>query len=534
MQNSVRFLVAPVVALLAGLASAQVQIQPLHGTADLLIGDNAGSQILRANDGTGDGDYDDVGELFSYFDPASALDPLTGVPYGAAKLGTPTGMAISLTGHVYVADGGTTRTMFRLRDENSDGDANDPGESNIFFDPSNAAGLTSFAIQGLAIDLGGTVYVTASGQGTGFTAIDRLFRLADGNGDGDANDPGEQAVVYDRATSVANGNPSLDVPSWMALLPDGSLVATNAFSSNQGAFRLADTSPVDGDFNGTGEVAAIYSGANGNPLPKFSFCGRFGLDGRLFLYNISDKRLIAATDGNGNGVYDDAGEGVAFAATGDGGITIGAGFSFDVRDDGAVIFGDTGASPNNRLLMYADGNGNGVASDAGEASVVLSFSTSPFPGARPRHVLFLPRLEIVFAPGCPATNGIIPVLGIDLAGGGIPKAGNATFGFRITSAPPGVGVAVVAALAVAPLDLNSLLPGISPPGCTLFPDLLAPTTLVFAPPTVTDPSGTLVVPVPLPPLPGIQGATIFAQALTIDPLSTTPLITSTGIEIRIL
>ncbi|MBL8695986.1 MAG: hypothetical protein JNJ88_17965 [Planctomycetes bacterium] len=516
-------------------ATAQTpQIVPFAKTADLLIGDNFTSKILRCSDLTADGDYDDAGEVTLYFDPAVALDPNTGLPYGAAKMGNPLAMAVDMMGWVYVADGGTTRTLFRIRDVDGDGDANDAGESSIFFDPANAAGINNFALQGVIATDTGHIYATIAGQGSGFTTIDRLVKLIDSNGDGDANDAGEQAIVWDRATAVTNGNTSLDSPAWIGTLPDGTLYISNGNANNQGIWRLADQPATpDGIFNDAGEVTHIYGGANGNPPPKFTFCARFGQDGRMYLVNITDKRIIAATDVNANGIYDDAGEAAAFATSGDGGITISAMFGVDVRDDGTVVLGDTGGSPNNRLIGYKDLNFNGVASDPGEQTVLLSFNTTTFPTAKARSLQFLPREPKPFGVGRISSSGSF--LGFGAApSGGLPKVGNPNFALQVVQAPIGVQAGLFYSDVTNPIPFTTLAPGLSDPNSLLYPDVFNPGFGGQLAPGLTDVFGTGAFPLPIPPLPSLAGKTFTVQGFVIDFASLFPIVFSNALELTFL
>lgn len=516
-------------------ASAQTpQIVPFAKTADLLIGDNFTSKILRCSDLTADGDYNDAGEVTLYFDPAIALDPNSGLPYGAAKMGNPLAMCVDMMGWVYVADGGTTRTMFRIRDVDGDGDANDAGESSIFFDPTNVAGINNFSLSGVIATDSGHIYATLSGQGSGFTAIDRLVKLIDSNVDGDANDAGEHAIVWDRATAVTNGNTSLDSPSWIGTLPDGTLYVSNGNTNNQGIWRLADQPATpDGIFNDAGEVTNVYGGANGNPPPKFIFCARFGQDGRMYLVNITDKRIIAATDVNANGIYDDVGEAAAFATSGDGGITISAMFGVDVRDDGTVVLGDTGGSPNNRLIGYKDLNFNGVASDPGEQTVLLSFSTTTFPTAKARSLQFLPKEPKQFGVGRISSSGSFLGFGAAPAGG-LPKVGNPNFALQVVQAPIGVQAGLFYSDVTNPIPFATLAPGLSDPNSLLYPDVFNPGFGGQLAPGLTDVFGTGVFPLPIPPLPSLAGKTFTVQGFVIDFASPFPIVFSNALELTFL
>lgn len=537
--NSRALLLAAAAASLAPAALAQTpQLLPLHKTADLLVTDNQTLNlgILRAHDANVDGDYNDPGELTVYFDPAVAINPSTGLPYASAAgiFGNPNTLTIDKRGSVFVICNTTSslRTLIRVRDLDGDGDVNDAGESNIYFDATNLSGLSGYSMQGMCFDDQDRLWITASGQGT--TTIDRVFVATDLNQDGDVNDAGEVLVAYDRITSVGAGSPSLDSPAWIGTLPDGTLYLSNGFSSNQGLFRLAETGAPNGNFNDAGEVTGIYNGLNGNPGPNFVWCARFRADGKLVIYNQTAKRLIVATDANQNGVFDDAGEAAPFFTTSDNGLTIGAGFAFDVREDGVVAFGDTGSPPNNRVLFFRDLNNDGDASDAGEQTVAIDFPATAFPGVRPRALLFLPLEPSQFGIGCLGSSGFAPLLSWDRDTAALPYPGNASFGLQLSLAPAGVTVLSFYSEVVAPVQVNSLAPGLADPNCFLYPSLLDASSSFLDPGSPTDGLGNLAIPAPLPPSPFLAGKTFAVQVLTVDFALALPLITSNAISVPIL
>jgi hypothetical protein len=516
-------------------ANAQVlQILPFRQTTDLLVGDSFTSKVLRCHDGDNDGLYNSAGEVFLYFDPAVAIDPNTGLPYGAAKLGNPVSITVDLQGNVYVVDAGTTRTLFVTRDLNGDGDANDAGESRIFFDPTNAAGLNNFSMWGSVAAGDGTLYVTAAGQGTGFTNIDRIFHLVDLNNDGDALDAGEATVVYDRNTAIGNGAQAIDSPAWMGSMADGTLYLTNGFSSNQGVWRLVDLpASSNGRYDDMGEVQNAYTGLGGNPVPKFSWCSRFGVDGALYVLNQTDKKLIRAVDLNANFIYDDVGEGAAFCATGDGGILWSAIFELEVAPDGSVLIGDTGGAPNNRILKFKDLNNNGNAQDPGEQSVLLSFGSTPFPTSKPKCMAFLPVEPSTFGSGCPTSFGPAPTLEW-VRSGGIAKFGTTTFRMQSKNLAPFSPAYLIYADATFPIVFDTIAPGLSDPSCILYPSIFSP-ELNAIDLGYSDGAGEVLFDAAINANPALMGTTFTAQILAVDTLATVnPIVFSNALLVPIL
>lgn len=533
MKSTIRYTAAALLCA-AGAASAQVQqIHPLYQIGDLLIGDTGGSKILRAHDGNQNGNYSDAGELFVYFDPAVAVDPNTNLPYGASKLTNPVAMAMDMKANVYVVDSASTRTMFKLRDLNGDGDANDLGESSIFFDATNAAGWANFSMQGVVCDEAGNVIITTQGQGTGFANNDRIFKLVDVNNDGDANDMAETTVLYDRNTAFNNGAVVLDGPAWIGAMGDGNLYVTNGFSSSQGAWRLVDQSvPPNGRFDDIGDIVGCYNGFGGNPIPNFTWCARFGQDGRFYLLNNTAKKVIASTDISANYIYDDTTEALTFAASGVGGITWTSAFGFEARPDGAILVGDQGGSPNNRLLLYKDLNGNNNAMDAGEQSVLLSFSTSAFPTAKPRSLLYLPIEPSTFGTALSSSLGVPPVLEW-VRDGGIAKIGSPSFTMKVSNLFPGGPVYLFYADATYPIFFDTLLPGICDPACILYPSIFSAefNAIDYGP---ADGAGELIMTAGLNGNPALAGLTFTAQVMSVDLIAGTPLIFSNALLVPIL
>lgn len=517
----------------AATATAQVQqIHPLHQVGDLLIGDSFTSKVLRARDVNNNGDYNDAGEVTLYFDPAIALDPNTNLPYGASKLGNPIGMVHDMRGNVYVVDSSTSRTCFRMRDLNGDGDANDPGESNIWMDGTNGGGLSNFAFQGVTVDAAGNVWLTASGQGTGFTNIDRIFKTTDTNNDGDANDVGEQTVVYDRGVALLNGAILLDVPAWPGFMTDGNLYVTNGFTSNQGTYRLVDLN-ANNRYDDAGEISSVYSGLAGNPVPKFNWCTRYGRDGRLYVFNQTDRLVIRATDVDNNFRFDDVGEAAVFCQSGTGGFTWSGAFSLETRPDGAILVGDQGGSPNNRVLLFRDLDNSGDALGTGEQTAVLTFATSAFPTAKPRSMLFLPVEPSQFGTGCPTSLNTTPTLEW-VRDGGIAKFGTTQFTMKTTGNIPFAPIYLLYSDSTLALPFDNIVGALTNPGCTLYPNLFSIefNGLDFG---FCDATGELIFSTPISPSPSLGGMTFTAQVMTVDTLiSGTPLLLSNALLVPIL
>jgi hypothetical protein len=149
-----------------------------YGRPAAVFAEVMGGPIYRWADLDGDGDFNEAGErtLFAtstgtYFGPLLAIDAST-----LLVIENPSG-------------GGSVKLSL-IRDGNSDGDAVDAGESRVVFSGILPGGAMMPSIGGMTRAKDGSLYVVEQG---GSTAGQRIYRLADGNNDGDMDDPGEAA-----------------------------------------------------------------------------------------------------------------------------------------------------------------------------------------------------------------------------------------------------------------------------------------------------------------------------------------------------
>ena len=179
---------------------------PISG---VLLGDQGSSSIEGSDkiyllvDTNGDGDAADEGERIVFFDETNA-EGLGG------EDGSPTGNILNIgqsstDGSVYAGDGDTD-AVYRLKDLNGDGDANDAGESTVWFsEADNAAGFTLPTPNGIAEGPDGAIYIVNAGVSS--RPADAIYRTVDLNGDGDANDEGEASIWLDLTTLVPTSSP---------------------------------------------------------------------------------------------------------------------------------------------------------------------------------------------------------------------------------------------------------------------------------------------------------------------------------------
>jgi hypothetical protein len=334
--------------LLPAAAAAQIlpSALPYARTQDLFAVDSSADACWRLTDLNQDGDYTDVGEITSYYSDT----------IGAFAWTNPACVGSAPNGVVYVGDT-STDTIYALRDGNGDGDANDPGEATIFFDPTNAGLIAIQTPNGITFDVLGRMYLAIVNT-TSPPGPDRIVRLEDLNGDGDANDAGEAFDFY----SVPNSTSAVgaSIPTKVLIAPDLSAYYTENGTTGaytKGVWRLVDANQ-DGDCNDAGEAGLFWQ----PPFAASPFYWGFAFDQQGWMYvtdHSTNEQVWRAKDLNGSGAID-AGEFNLVYQTG--GSTW---WDIAVRDDGALLLCE--AQTPDRVTRLKDLNGDGDCLDAGEA-----------------------------------------------------------------------------------------------------------------------------------------------------------------------
>lgn len=197
---------------LSGTGIQSIEFDPTVGASGrFLIEDENRDQSIALEDKNGDGDFDDADEcyLFAGIFTGGLLgadaSPEIGVNVPNISEARDHEIDTSGVSPVYYILSTTTGSSFgsacilmRGIDGNGDGDINDAGELNTFFDCSLDS---TFATIGYNFTLGmelhgGDVYLIAEFDDA-VEDMDRCLRLTDLNADGDANDAGEAVVVWD-------------------------------------------------------------------------------------------------------------------------------------------------------------------------------------------------------------------------------------------------------------------------------------------------------------------------------------------------
>lgn len=185
--------------------------------------------IYRLVDLTGDGDAQDPGEITTYVG-AGAFGAGNG-PYAPQKI------LFDDDGVGYLRNSSSNlHGVYRFEDVDSSGNADDPGEFTVFWDVNNADNTPATAGFALEWDRARTSAMYTLQLASG--GVDQLVRLHDLNGDDDAQDAGESAIVWSTSES---GFTSVDV----ICLDNGDVLVTD--NSGNRIIRLTDANG-DGDF----------------------------------------------------------------------------------------------------------------------------------------------------------------------------------------------------------------------------------------------------------------------------------------------
>ncbi len=335
---------------LCAASSTLAQAPPLDDrTGGALVGDMTLDQIYLARDLNADGDADDLGESWVYFDGTNGsglVDPSNGV-YTIFE---------SISGYQFFGDG-PADTVFRMRDLNGDWDAQDAGEANVWFSSGdNYHGFLLPSPQGIYQDSTGATFIVNAGTLT--SGADALYRTVDLNGDGDANDENEATLWMDIAGFLDTA------PFQLSVMND--------------AVYFADTVGADeihraADMNGNGVIEV-------GEFNVFATEGTFGLqvggtvvnDGTsLFIAESSSsdpQKVFRLTDLNASDVIDDASEVLEVwdeSCVPDG-LLLGATWALSIGPGGELLLASSGTDQKDNIFRLVDLNGDDDFLDAGE------------------------------------------------------------------------------------------------------------------------------------------------------------------------
>jgi hypothetical protein len=306
----------------------------------------------------------------------------------ASGLSAPSGNVFAIhqgpDGTVFAGDGDTD-SVYALRDMNGDGDANDAGEASVWFSADNAAGLPLVTPNGIATGPDGALYVVNAGVIAG-PVDDVIYRTVDMNGDGDANDLGEATVWLDLQTlNVKSSAFDLSFAGTVAYLSD-----TNGTDPDT-IYRIED---LNGNGTIDGGEAKIFI-ADGNPFGAPVDFAHATANGSLYTWELTASggvsHVFRLTDLNGSGDIDQAAEAVEVWNTSKlpAGFDNQVGFAVAASENGDLVVASNGGAANQRnVVRLSDLNGDGDYLDDGETIILASNALDAAVGLRPRSLAF--------------------------------------------------------------------------------------------------------------------------------------------------
>lgn len=286
---------------------------------------------------------------------------------------------------VYVGDGDTD-AVYRLFDRNGDGDANDAGEATLWFSEANVAGFTLPTPNGLAEGPDGAIYIVNAGVAS--RPADAIYRTVDLDGDGSANGASEATLWLDLQTVVATSAPfELVFVGPVAYLLDPAGAAPDTI------WRIEDRDG-SGTIEAATEVTAFVTKPTAFGAPIDFSLGNTGETLLVWEWLDSAREvwsLYGLTDRNGSGTIDDAAESVELWNS-----TLlpeefwpFAGFSVAGDDAGRIALTSNGGAANQRfVVLLTDRDGDGRYTGAEETVVLASNLDTPDALYRPRAVEF--------------------------------------------------------------------------------------------------------------------------------------------------
>lgn len=366
---------------LSAAASAQAfPTLPWSRTYDVIVSERASENMIRLRDLNQDGDYNDLGEAFTFFTNGP------GNPSGITLAST-NGVACGLNGEIYAVTS-TSDEIALLRDLNGDGDADDAGEASIWFSSAgNSSGILLGSAQSIAVDSVGRVMVLCANSGAS-VGLDGILMIQDVDNDGDAQDAGE--AFYWCQVPNASGALAHSNPTEMALMPDGSIVYGDIGANGpiaKGVYRAADLN-TDGDANDPGEVA-LWWVPPFTPPSSAAWYG-FSVDavGNLYVTNHSPggpRSIYRAFDATPDGMIDATEQQLYYSPT------TGIFWDLAMRDDGTLLMID---STPDQILALKDLNTDGDFGDAGEVTVAWDSDSTGFATADLRAMTMMRAPEL--------------------------------------------------------------------------------------------------------------------------------------------
>jgi hypothetical protein len=208
---------------------------------------------------------------------------------------------------IWVTDS-TNDRIARVRDLDFDGDYNDAGEVDVFYDDTLGAFALSNNVN-ISSRADGTLWVTD-------TSADQILRFVDLDGDGAAHGVNEATLYFDAVLNASG----IAMPSPQGMFWQGSVLwVANAQSGSSGKDTILRLEDLNGDDDAldAGEASEYFvsvdlalGGASNDSIPQDV---HVGLDGALYYVDIGTtglypKGIYRLVDSDGSGAIDQPGE----------------------------------------------------------------------------------------------------------------------------------------------------------------------------------------------------------------------------------
>lgn len=281
---------------------------------------------------------------------------------GAYALSNNVNIASWGDGTLWVSETGTDQIL-RLRDLNADGDAHDANEATVFFESSsNASGLLMPTPQGMCWD--GSVLWVANSQG-GTSGKDTILRLEDLNGDGDAMDAGEASEFFVSSDLALGGAANDSLLQDVQVGLDGALYYVEIGTSGvyaKGLYKLVDLDG-SGAIDQPGEQTAFFI-PPAQAAQAFYWNVSQDSNGYWLLADTGNDFIWRARDDNGDGVIDPSTEAKKYWIS----PTSSNVWDLNVGADGLLYVGES--QNNERFFTLRDTNGDGSIDPLSEVTTV--------------------------------------------------------------------------------------------------------------------------------------------------------------------
>lgn len=291
-------------------------------------------------------------------------------------------------GSVYIGDGGSD-TVYRLRDLNGNNDAMDAGEATVWFSADNAEGNPLLTPNGISVGPDDAIYIVEADT-LGMPNGDFVYRTEDLNGDGDANDEGESSVWLDLKALNPSSSPfEIEFDGSVAYIidsvgPDTDVIYRAEDADGSGVIEADEVVEfIDGD-NPFGAPLDFGLSVNNGTVYVNELVGGFDVATLSFLPN----SVYALTDLDSSGMIDAVGEAVevwdgSFVPAG---LAQAASFSVFADDSGLFVTSNGSDANEDNIFRLIDLNNDGDFFDSGETTAWLSFFESGSAPVRARAV----------------------------------------------------------------------------------------------------------------------------------------------------